>query len=225
MTELHHIYLKRQLSCLGDQAYDILIDREAREVTIKTRDIDSALIETLVCRELPTEHDLVAYRDDNDKLDLGGMWLTKPAPFKLFIEFGGRVHRAEIVKLFDGGKVSVFLENPERERKRRIVAAAPAILRTLHERGLDAIAYLGTGENGADALEILVLLDAPTEDRVGGYTGLQRVIDGIDEVRTRRVHVEVVLAMMIRPEAADLRLGQPHLRWSAEQQRAVGSLE
>ena len=111
LNEPQRFYLKHQMSCLADQWFDVTIDRDHKEVYVRVDSaLDTDLLASLVVSVLPGQAEVIAFRDDNDKVD-AGIWLTRRAPYRLFVDFAGRRHLVEVVKLFDGD-VSVLLEQP-----------------------------------------------------------------------------------------------------------------
>ncbi|MFG6488240.1 hypothetical protein ACG04R_16255 [Roseateles sp. BYS78W] len=118
------LFLKHTMSCLHDQAIEVDIDETRREVRLAMAAFDSSLVARLVTDILPTDHGLVAYRDDNEKHGTE-VWLTKPATYALSIDLAGLVYRADVVKLFRqagaGGMVAVTLtpsQAPSEQQKR-----------------------------------------------------------------------------------------------------------
>jgi hypothetical protein len=100
--------LKHIGSCLSDLMADVLVDDDARLVTLKMTHFDSVLVADLVTNEL-RDHGVDAFRDDT----LG--WVTPPAAYRLRIDIAGHVFDAQVVKLAFGGRTSVHMSLPSVE--------------------------------------------------------------------------------------------------------------
>jgi hypothetical protein len=110
-------YLKHSMPCLSDRAIDVDIDHERHVVRLTMDIFDSSLVATAVTHVLLTEHQVVAYRDDNEKNDTN--WLTKSVAYELLVEIGGMTCRAQVVRLIgrDDVPVAVTLEPLDRREQ------------------------------------------------------------------------------------------------------------
>ena len=106
---MENIYLKHQMSCLKDQAIEVDIDHERREVRLGMRVLDSSLVARLVRDILPEQHGVEAFRDDNQVLG-EHVWITKPSAYKLLVDLSGVMYKAQVVRLFNSQEVAVTLE-------------------------------------------------------------------------------------------------------------------
>jgi hypothetical protein len=106
------VYFKHTMSCLSDQAMQLVVDHERRIVRLEVGKFDSALVASCIFDLQKEAGGVIAFRDDDQKDDL---WLTKPAHYRLVIVFAGLELEAQVVKLFNGG-VAVTLEPPQEEK-------------------------------------------------------------------------------------------------------------
>jgi hypothetical protein len=91
------VYLKHQASCLRDQVIDIDVDEACKAVLLSMKVFDSHLVGRLVTGELSSQHGIVAYQDDDQKVT--EFWLTKSAAYQVFIDLNGVRFVCRVVKL------------------------------------------------------------------------------------------------------------------------------
>jgi hypothetical protein len=100
------LYIKHSMSCLRDLGMEVDIDQDLREVRLTMPTFDSALVSTAVTSILPEKHGVVAFRDDGAKDEA---WLTRPAPYSLYVRLADVTYRSQVVKLFDS-RIAITLE-------------------------------------------------------------------------------------------------------------------
>ena len=103
MTREFNLGLKHVGSCLKDLMAVVVVDEEARLVTLRVKHFDSSIIASMVLDALYRDHGIQAFRDDS----LG--WVTPPADYRLRIDIGGHLFDAQVVKLAVGNQVAVSL--------------------------------------------------------------------------------------------------------------------
>jgi hypothetical protein len=187
-------------------------------VHVRVDTVDTSLLAALVRDILPAEHGVVAYRDDNKKY--GDAWLTEPADYRLVVEFGGTLYRADVVELFrvqrdSPREVAVVLEDPALERKRRCQETAADVLRALYECGIAArvvgsVARDGQWHSHTDVDVVIMNREAPS--LAVGHPDVTAVVEG----RTWRVPLDIFYASWWETLSAD-----PYLLWSASERRCV----
>ncbi len=199
------VTLKHSMSCLDDLEVQVDIDPERLEVILELEHFDSCLVAHCVTQLLP-ERGVRAYWDDSKKR--GETWLTPGSTYQLFVLFGGRRHKAQVVRLV-GGEATVWLENPREDFARRYKATAAAALQWLHEQGVSAIV---TGDTGSEAFWPESTVEVHIDDRKTPVDA-KRLSAHIESMATAPVHVHAASDLVDGNFERLLR--GAHLRWDS----------
>jgi hypothetical protein len=211
MIEVLDFTVKHSMSTLADLDFRVKVNRNERVVTLVVSEVDSVLICDVVTRILPTDHDVVAYTDDQEG------W-TPPRPrFHLRIKFDGRHVGAKVVKLFNG-QSSLRMEPHHVEWQRMARTSAARVLAALHEAGYEAIVSDlqddGTLDTKRGGLHIYTR-DCRSDGFGGPFGPASRAVRGLSEVGA------FVSSDYSTREATEKAFASPHLAWDPESKTCV----